>query len=88
MAEPADRVPMGLLASALAALAMACSTPARAQSPAPSSFHPANSSHAAETLLRRAADQAKQGQWAEAIDLYQKVIADHADAMAEDRAAA
>ena len=45
-----------------------------AQVPTDRSFNPVTS-YTAETLLRKAAEQAKQEQWAEALDLYQKVIA-------------
>src|SRR4051812_878196 len=55
-------------------------TAARGQAPS-RTFHPV-SSYTAENLLRRAADQAKQAQWSEALDLYQKVIAGFGEAMA------
>ena len=55
---------------------------AASQVPASRTFNPVTS-YAAENLLRKAADQANQGQWAEALDLYQKVISGNADAMAK-----
>ncbi|MDB5352676.1 MAG: hypothetical protein JWN86_3923, partial [Planctomycetota bacterium] len=63
-------------------LAIAILAPAaRAQAPASWTFKPLDS-YTAKTLLQRAGDQAKQGQWPEALDLYQKVITQYGDAMA------
>ncbi len=54
------------------------------------SFHP-DSSYTAETLLRNASNQVKAQQWAEAIDLYLRVIKEHGQSVAlvppADRAA-
>lgn len=46
-----------------------------------STFHP-DSSYNAETLLRTAANHVRARQWAEAVDLYQRVIERHGDALA------
>lgn len=46
-----------------------------------SSFHP-DASYTAETLLRNAANHARDGQWAEAIDLYERVIREHGESVA------
>src|SRR5205809_794403 len=67
----ARRVGLGSI-FATAALAISAATALGQGLPQPRTFKPLNS-YTAETLLRRAAEQAKQGQWAEAIDLYQKV---------------
>ncbi len=54
-----------------------------AQGPASSRTFTPESSYSAVTQLRRAADQAQQGQWAESIELYQKIIGQYANAMTE-----
>jgi outer membrane protein assembly factor BamB len=46
-----------------------------------SPFHP-DDSITAEALLRNAARQAEQSQWVEAIDLYERAIAQHGDSLA------
>lgn len=46
------------------------------------SFHPV-SSYTAETLLRNASNHVRDGQWSEALDLYERVITQFGDAVAE-----
>ncbi len=48
---------------------------------ASSSFHP-DASYTAETLLRNAANHVRDGQWSEAIDLYEKVIKEYGETVA------
>src|SRR5690606_466869 len=69
---------------ALAAVFGANASVVRAQEPqrAGPPFR-ADTSHSATTLLRSAASHARDNHWSEAIDLYQKVIQQFGDKMAE-----
>lgn len=75
----AARRVLGIVVTAAAAFLSAW---AAAQAPSAGAFNPVTS-YTAENLLRKAAEQAKQGQWAEALDLYQKVIAQPGEANAK-----
>ena len=79
MVEPTIlKVKATRLRSAIAAIVAGTVTllaaTAGAQVPQSRSFNPITN-YTANTLLRKASEQAKQGQWPEALDLYQKVIA-------------
>jgi outer membrane protein assembly factor BamB/tetratricopeptide (TPR) repeat protein len=69
---------------AMCSLIGLCAAPARGQAPArPSSkFYP-DSSDQAERFLRSAASHVRERQWAEAIDLYQRVIEQFGDKVAK-----
>ena len=55
---------------------------AQGPNPRASKFYP-DSSDPAETLLRNAASHARDGQWAEAIGIYQRVIDQYGDKVAK-----
>jgi outer membrane protein assembly factor BamB len=69
----------GGLALLLLAVAARAQRPEDGRSGSP--FHP-DDSITAEALLRNAARQVAQSQWAEAIDLYERAVAQHGDALA------
>jgi cellulose synthase operon protein C len=70
------------LAALLAVLVAASMAHAQPPSRAISKFHP-DASSSAERLLRNAASQAAGGQWSEALNLYQRVINQYGDTVAE-----
>ncbi len=83
MVESARASWMGrFLANAATFVVLCASVHCAAQISSSQIFKP-DASYPAKTLLRRASEQAAQGQWAESIDLYQKVIALQGDAMAQ-----
>jgi len=75
------RTPGVALFCALALAAAFGPDAARAQGRAASKFYP-DSSEAAESLLRNAANHARTGQWSEAVTIYQRVIEQYGDKLA------
>lgn len=80
-----DRAPnrlLFLIATALLPFLTPC--PARAQGPnrTATKFYP-DFSDTADALLRNASSHARDGQWAEAIDIYQRVIQQYGDKVAK-----
>jgi outer membrane protein assembly factor BamB/tetratricopeptide (TPR) repeat protein len=79
---------VGWPAGGLLALFVAAGWPALAVAQPPGAARPGttfypDSSYTAETLLRNAANHVRDGQWAEAIELYLRVIDQHGDGLAQ-----